>query len=285
VLGPCRSLDELIQTLDSNRKQLWIPGRVSNFDHWASEFGMEDANDGTRLVTLGLADLETAATWDGPDDGLAPGDGIAVTPDVLRHIVAELKGAPTSEIGKRSTRPIERAFVYVDISDYSRMPDGIQLLVVLALVQIAEQAENTSGACTEAKLCIGDGYIYSFDTAKTATIFAMRLLQAIEAQVAQRKVPEFHVRIGVHTGKVRWFRDPGRSGWNYIGAGINGGNRVLSAIGKDTDDVAFVSSEVRQSIRLEEPSSSLLRIMQNRGRRADKHGNLWRVYELNHSAF
>jgi hypothetical protein len=28
----------------------------------------------------------------------------------------------------------------------------------------------------------------------------------------------------------------------------------------------------------------LLRSLENKGRRADKHGNLWRVYQLNHYA-
>lgn len=60
---------------------------------------------------------------------------------------------------------------------------------------------------------------------------------------------------------------------------------MLSAIGKDTDDVVFVSAAVRTAIQRVDSGSSklLLEAMSNRGRKADKHGNMWRVYELNHS--
>jgi hypothetical protein len=97
-------------------------------------------------------------------------------------------------------------------------------------------------------------------------------------------VPEFHFRMGLHVGPVRWFWDPRYQRWNYVGQGINGGNRVLSAIGKETDDVVFVSGDVRAAIRAEQVGSTLPKFMHNRGRRADKHNRLWRVYELNHSA-
>ena len=49
-------------------------------------------------------------------------------------------------------------------------------------------------------------------------------------------------------GPVYTFWDTGRGAWNYIGEGINGGNRVLGVIGKDQDDVVFVSAEVRQEL-------------------------------------
>jgi hypothetical protein len=63
----------------------------------------------------------------------------------------------------------------------------------------------------------------------------------------------------------------------------------LSAIGKDTDDVVFVSAEVRRAILVGQPGAQLLgalhsRERHSRERRADKHSKFWRVYELNHSA-
>ena len=93
-------------------------------------------------------------------------------------------------------------------------------------------------------------------------------------------------------GLVRTFWDPGRRDWNYIGDGINGGQRVLSAIGKDADDVVFVSGQVRQRVlggalgadAHTEPGRSVITHLQNRGRRLDKHGYPWRVYQLNHSS-
>jgi class 3 adenylate cyclase len=111
----------------------------------------------------------------------------------------------------------------------------------------------------------------------------------IEVMVAKRIVPvEFHFRMGVHVGLVYCFWDAGRNGWNYAGSGINGGSRVLSAIGKDTDDVLFISAEVRQQIIAANDQTSVFRDLianlHNRGRRNDKHGNSWRVYEVNHTA-
>jgi class 3 adenylate cyclase len=155
--------------------------------------------------------------------------------------------------------------------------------VVLALVRIAEATMESIGQA-EAALCIGDGYIYVWNEAIGATRFAANLASEIERSVAAGKAPDFHFRMGVHVGPVRWFRDPGRDGWNYTGGGINGGNRVLSAIGKETDDVVFVSGEVRRAIAKDNEKSPLLQALHNRGRRADKHGKPWRVYELNHSA-
>lgn len=185
-----------------------------------------------------------------------------------------------------STRSIQRSFVYVDISDYSKLPDGVQLTVVLALLQIADHVQSKVVGPAEAQLCIGDGYIFVWQDALAATRFAPNLASSIEARVAKTTIPEFHFRIGVHTGPVRWFWDPGRKDWNYVGSGINGGNRVLSAIGKDTDDVVFVSGAVRQEVQQSEQGAArlLVQAMHNRGRRADKHNKLWRVYELNHSA-
>src|SRR5262249_23098152 len=121
------------------------------------------------------------------------------------------------------------------------------------------------------------------------TYFAAYLAELIETLIAHDKLPvEFHFRMGVHVGKVYCFWDPGRKGWNFIGEGINGGNRVLAAVGKEQDDVVFISGQVRKALLAVRQSHHLapniLRCLINRGRKEDKHKNHWRVYELNHTA-
>jgi hypothetical protein len=93
--------------------------------------------------------------------------------------------------------------------------------------------------------------------------------------------------MGLHYGPVYSFWYPGRKNWNYVGDGINGGSRVLSAIGKDVDDVIFISWQVRQKIvaDLQEANDGGCTFdgnIQNRGRKKDKHGKPWRVFELDH---
>jgi hypothetical protein len=69
----------------------------------------------------------------------------------------------------------------------------------------------------EAKLCIGDGYIFVFQDALNAVQFAGQLARLIEVMGAKRLLPvEFHFRMGIHTGEVYCFWDSGRNGWNYI---------------------------------------------------------------------
>ena len=67
-----------------------------------------------------------------------------------------------------------------------------------------------------------------------------------------------------------------------MGDGINGGKRVLDAIGRDADDLVFISDEVRSEI-LRLPSDvhqTFAAAMRNRGRHRDKHDRPWRIYEL-----
>ena len=70
--------------------------------------------------------------------------------------------------------------------------------------------------------------------------------------------------------------------WNYVGEGINGGNRVLSAIGKELDDVVYLSGEVRKEI-LKQGTDAIIQSLENVGRKKDKHDKPWRVYRLNHT--
>lgn len=196
-----------------------------------------------------------------------------------------------------SSWPIERCFVYLDISDFSKQLPGQQVLIINSIVAVAQNRAHwtveswpevlASRDSIEAMMCIGDGYIFVLDNPQRTVIFAAALAYLIEVLNAHKITDvTYHFRMSAHIGSVYSFWDPGRSGWNYIGEGINGGQRVLGAIGKDTDNVLFISGEMRQRlISTSDPSGHLpplLDSLQNRGRRADKHGNHWRVYELNH---
>lgn len=237
-------------------------------------------------------DTDGTGRYEIPIVGPRPGGGgglaslrsnIFVTKDLLA-ILNEQAIDENSVLRKVSTRPITRAFVYLDISDFSKMDTDMQLLVVHALVHVASRVQEPMMLKAEAQLCIGDGYIYVWADATEAARFACNLARAIEMAVSAVEIPEFHFRVGAHIGPVRRFWDPGRGDWNYVGDGINGGNRVLSAIGKDTDDVVFVSGQFRSELQKSQVAMHLLPHLHNRGRKNDKHGNPWRVYEFNHSA-
>lgn len=224
-------------------------------------------------------------------DGLVPRNiSVLITESLLREMNKQIKD-DRSDVRRLSSWPIERAFVYIDVSDFSRYPPGQQALIINAVKGIVSHKQFWLPDLFErfeAMLCIGDGYIFVIDDAVGATRFAAHLARLVEVLVAKRTVPvEFHFRMGVHTGPVYCFWDIGRRGWNYAGVGINGGNRVLSAIGKDTDDVLFISADVRQKIIAADNGTSIFRTLiqnlHNRGRRHDKHGNPWRVYEVNHT--
>jgi hypothetical protein len=194
-----------------------------------------------------------------------------------------------------SSWPITRSFVYIDVSDFTRTHPGCQALIVNSIQAVVNNSSlwhygYARDLCQqiEARLCIGDGYIYVFQKPEAGTFFAAYLARLIEELAAADKLPvAFHFRMGVHVGLVFCFWDKGRENWNYIGDGINGGNRVLEAIGKEMDDVVFISGSVRRELMARNNSQSpfpqILRCLHNRGRKADKHGNLRRVYELNHS--
>ncbi len=229
-----------------------------------------------------------------------------VSPDMHKEL-NRLLNDDSSEVRKLSTWPIERSFVYVDISDFSRMDSGMQLLVVSSFGTLTDPAQWASiphltdlQAHLEAMMCIGDGYVYVFRDPWRAAYFAAVLAGMIEHYIASKAIPEFHFRMGVHCGPVRLFQDHGRGldlekqlQRNYVGDGINGGNRVLSAVGKSLDDVIFISGEVRLAVSKGTPDDhgpediacrAIRASLDNRGRHADKHGKLWRVYQVNHTA-
>lgn len=189
-----------------------------------------------------------------------------------------------------TTVPLDRSFVYLDVSDFSEQAAIHQVQIIGALIQIVKDAEAWSGhklrlPPPETMFCIGDGYIFAFESPTVATCFAAVLADLIEGFIANTQIIEFHFRMGVHVGQVFSFWDPGRNDWNYVGDGINEGSRVLSAIGKEVDDVVFISSEVRTRLRSDSEFTSigLLECLQNRGRRKDKHEKMRRVYELDHT--
>lgn len=199
-----------------------------------------------------------------------------------------------SDIRRVSCLPVKRTFLYLDVSDFSRYQAGEQALIINSLGAIVSDGALWTGTAKgvfqkfKTMLCIGDGYIFVFDEPVKASFFAGYLAYLIELLVANNELPvEFHFRMGAHVGLVYSFWDPGRENWNYVGDGINGGNRVLAAVGKDQDDVIFVSSEIRKAVQAAKTGDFNLRLMltclTNRGRKSDKHGNPWRVYEMNHA--
>jgi len=203
-----------------------------------------------------------------------------------------------SGIRRVSSWPIDRSFVYFDVSDFSKGKAAKQVFIINSLILAATTNMYWPGGYVaqaqqdvEASLCIGDGYIFVFRKVWCAVFFAGYLANLLEHLIAKDQLlVEFHFRVGVHVGLVYCFWDPGRGergNCNYIGVGINGGQRVLAAIGKDKDDVVYVSGEARVALKKDDdrngPVRAILDGFDNRGRVSDKHGKFWRVYELNHT--
>lgn len=239
---------------------------------------------------LGMMKVTSHKDKDWDDEMKLEPSRIWATEEVLASLNEDLVDEK-SDARRLSSLPVERSFVYVDISDFSTYPPWHQALIIKSLILIVTDTQIYPDVAEEleASLCIGDGYIFCFTSATVATRFAAFLAANIEQAVARDEVPvEFHFRMGVHVGPVYHFWDIGREDWNYIGDGINGGNRILNAIGKGADDLVFISGEVRRELlrkQREPQGGSLLNSLANRGRREDKHGKRWRVYELNHDLF
>ncbi|HYG77126.1 MAG TPA: adenylate/guanylate cyclase domain-containing protein [Planctomycetota bacterium] len=221
-----------------------------------------------------------------PGIGKSPA-GIAVQDELLSEI-NRLLNRPSSDVRRISSLPIERTFVYVDISDFSRNTPILQALIINSMIDLVRLH---GGDRIEARMCIGDGYIYVFEESWRAALFGTLLARAIQGNVALGNVPEtFHFRIGIHCGEVFcfWDFDPfSKTGrWNYIGDGINGGQRVMAAMGKSLDDAIFISGQVADRLRAETAekyvAKTILAALENKGRHEDKHKNPWRIYQIDH---
>ena len=230
---------------------------------------------------------------------------------VSEKLLMELNNAlpdENSEVRQLSSLPVERTFLYVDIVKFSKHVVGRQLVIINSLIRIAsdkrlwlagkDEAHSFTVASfkdREASLCIGDGYIFVFGNAARAAFFAAFLADTIERLIADNRVIDFHFRISINTGLVYRFWDPfhhdlgqikaGR--WNYVGHGITDGERGLAAIGKDKEDIIYMSSETRRKILAEYQSNrnspyNAIRWLQNRGRQQDKHELMRGFYEVNH---
>jgi hypothetical protein len=294
--------------------------RETDADQFVLETGQLERSDPSLgpLVRLWHAFTQHDIEYLSPrDPGISGRKSSWLVPDrVLSSLNVKLAD-DCSDVRRLSTWPITRCFVYVDVSDFSQHRPGQRALIIGSLVSMIRNWDYWNSAFAsfawkdlEAMLCIGDGYIFVLQDVAHATYFAAYLAQLIEVRVAPRLVPvEFHFRMGVHVGPVYCFWDWGRGGregtglvverggmlqrtevgdWNYIGAGINGGQRVLAAIGKESDDVLFISGQARQALTEKDDGTSpvreILDSLLNRGRRADKHNKFWRVYEVNHGA-
>jgi hypothetical protein len=229
-------------------------------------------------------------------DGVKPRETGIWVPEPVLDELDQMVADEETDFRKLINIPFDRSFLYVDVSDFSKMPAGHQALTINAISGMVRDwnlwgfGDNLAVGprSYEAMLCIGDGYIFVFREADMACLFGACLAGLIEDLVAHEIVPvDFHFRMGLHCGPVYCFYDPGRKDWNYIGEGINGGQRVIGVIDKGTDDVFYISSEVRKRVRRSKnekiPVDLIIRNCQNRGRRRDKHKVIWRVYEVNHT--
>jgi len=223
-----------------------------------------------------------------PADGLSLAlSGLCVDEDVKKALDLELQ-TPQSDIRRLSLWPSQRSFVYLDVSDFSKFTTGQQLLVVDYVQRFSEHIFKWDWPeeSPESTMCIGDGYIYVFERPEAALHFACCMAVLIETvPVRDPLALEFHFRIGIHHGDVNCFWDMGQRNWNYMGDGIIGGQRVLDAGGKGVDDVVYLSAQTERAIRRwHKATQSVLPHLTNIGRRTDKHGKMWRVYQVNHNA-
>jgi class 3 adenylate cyclase len=191
---------------------------------------------------------------------------------------------------------VDRTFVCIDVSEFSRGSTEDQLMMLRVLHHALTStfawlrpSMAYAAKSAEANICTGDGYIYVFEDAWDAAVFAASLASTLENYLAEKGVAPVHFRIGVHTGPVRWFWAVGVNGqgsWNYVGDGINDARRVIEAIGKDKDDVVYLSAEcraaMRQHISENDDEDDGVSYTFNRGRHRDKHKKPHRLYELDH---
>ena len=249
-----------------------------------------------KLIGLGksIADDPLATYFGGHDpNGLSGTNSDITTPGEVLDQLNLAYQDENHDFRKVISETVERSFVYFDISDFSEHKAGQQALIINSFIALMHIDNWTNGMHhrwrneIEASLCIGDGYIFVFRDAHCAMGFAAALATKIENKVANKSLPvEFHFRGSVHVGPVFRFFDFGRKDWNYVGEGINGGQRILAAMGKDIDDVIYISDRCKQKLLEfgfeDGHTANLLLALTSKGRHKDKHNKLWRVHQLNH---
>lgn len=247
----------------------------------------EGAKDGANWELLEVA-------FDSEGNSVNHGSNIVVTAELMTQL-NELVSDEDSEFRHLIPVPIEKTFVYIDISDFTKHKPMQQAIIINSLSGVISMIENDMGKDSgiEAKLSIGDGYIVVFKEAWKAVEFGVRLAHCVEflqAGLGFSGLPiDYHYRMSAHTGPVFRFHDVGRNNWNYVGEGINGGQRVLDVMGKEIDDVFYISKETYHAVR-HAPNvlggrsipGAIIANADNRGRKEDKHKRAWRVYQLNH---
>lgn len=251
--------------------------------------GTSSSKDQTAIPTMANSPNSKHGDEYGPLGWEPSYDNMISVPSVLfRQLRTELRNPKNDNaLLKVCSREITRTFVYFDISDFSKYLPGQQALIISSFVALSNYPSIRDHFRTEADLCIGDGYIFVFNGPFTAVQFAAHLAMGVEISVAERHIPvTFHFRMGVHTGKVNTFWDSGRKDWNYVGEGINGGSRVLEAIGKDRDDVIYISEDAKygllQDKLMRTQTRNIISSLTNMGRKLDKHGKPWRVWMLDY---
>jgi len=162
------------------------------------------------------------------ETGIAPKNTNLALPEAELLRLNEDLMDDDSNVRHASSLPFKRAFVYLDVSDFSKYRVGEEALIINSLSALVSDADLWKGKAAsvyrrfKTMLCIGDGYIFVFDEPVKATYFAAYLAHLIEMLIATDSLPvEFHFRMGAHVGFVYSFWDPGRENWNYVGAGIN----------------------------------------------------------------
>lgn len=278
---------------------------ISLYVHEAAFFGgvREITIRDQKNVQIELTGLHAIQpNYDNPADAVAltysREPALFVTKALYHKMNTELRD-PESECFKCSSLQVDKTFVYVDVSGFSQHPVGHQLAIINWLAGVSSSAHNRERMPDvyedlEASICIGDGYIFVFNVPHFAALFAAYVATCIEHLVAMKELIEFHFRMSVHTGPVYRFwdraKEPSEGRWNYIGRGITDGQRTLESMGKKKDDVVYLSAETRAQIRAAADKTGRKQWifdatpwLDNRGSRADKHGKMRRLYEVNHT--
>lgn len=261
----------------------------------ATNASVRGSKTGTRdIVFHGLSTITSNPSRGSANNGLnilqTTTPSLYISESLHELLVRELS-REGSEIQCASTQVVDRSFVYLDVSDFSQHTAPEQLAIITFLTRLGTNwpGNNESSSffsAFESSICIGDGYIYVFREAKDAAMCAACMASLIERMIADGALIDFHFRIGVHTGEVYRFWDGSR--WNYVGKGVTGGSRVLNAAGKEKDDVVYLSGETRKRIAATPHLEQIFVAtpwLRNIGRHKDKHGEMWRLYEVDHAGW